>query len=91
MLERCPGARSLIEPKIILRSCPSCGEEIEFFEYEEQLQCPECGKMVYREVSETCLSWCNYAEKCIEDLENRRLISKERGEELRKLIKRAER
>ena len=87
MLNRCPGNRSLVEPQIILRSCPFCGEEVELFEYETQLERPNCHKIVYREGGETCLAWCNYAEKCISDLEQRGLINKERGEELRKLVK----
>lgn len=86
MLSRCPGTRSLVEPQIILRPCPFCGEEVEFFEYETQLECPTCHKVVYREEGETCITWCDYAEKCISDLERRRLISKERSEELRGLI-----
>jgi predicted RNA-binding Zn-ribbon protein involved in translation (DUF1610 family) len=86
MFKRCPGVRSLIEPQIIIRKCPFCGEEIEFFEYETQLECPRCGRIVYREPTETCLSWCDYADKCISDLESRGLISKSRAEELRKSI-----
>lgn len=86
MFKRCPGIRSLVEPQIIIRNCPFCGEEVEFFEYETQLQCPRCGKIVYREPTESCLSWCEYADKCITDLENRGLINKERAEMLRKLV-----
>lgn len=87
MFKSCPGVRSLIEPQIIVRRCPSCGEEIEFFEYETQLKCPRCGKLVHREPTESCLSWCEYADKCIDDLESRKVISKDRAEELRKNIK----
>jgi predicted RNA-binding Zn-ribbon protein involved in translation (DUF1610 family) len=87
MFKRCPGVRGLVEPQIIVRSCPFCGEEIEFFEYETQLECPKCGKMVHREPTATCLLWCDYANKCIEDLECRGLINKSKAEELRKLIK----
>ncbi|MEM2341730.1 MAG: hypothetical protein QXX94_05530 [Candidatus Bathyarchaeia archaeon] len=86
MFKRCPGVRSLVEPQIIVRECPFCGEEIEFFEYEMQLECPKCGRIVYRELTETCLSWCDYADKCIADLERRGIINKDRAEELRKFI-----
>ena len=88
MFKRCPGVRSIIEPQIIIRECSSCGDRVEFFEYETQLKCPRCGRIVYREPTETCLSWCEYADKCIADLENRALISKSRAEELRKIIRR---
>jgi len=86
MFRRCPGIRSLIEPQIIIRRCPFCGEELEFFEHETQLECPKCGRMVHREPTKTCLSWCDHADKCIADLENRGVISRARAEELRKLI-----
>jgi endogenous inhibitor of DNA gyrase (YacG/DUF329 family) len=88
MFKRCPGVRNLIEPHIIIRECPFCGERIEFFEYETQLKCSRCGKIVYREPTETCLSWCEYADKCISDLENRGLVNKSRAEELRRSIRR---
>ncbi|MEM2478504.1 MAG: hypothetical protein QW332_07275 [Thermoproteota archaeon] len=86
MFKRCPGVRSLVEPQIIIRRCPFCNEEIEFFEYETQLECPKCGRMVHRKPTETCLSWCDYADKCIADLESRGIISKARAEELRRFI-----
>jgi len=86
MFKRCPGVRSLVEPQIIVRPCPFCGGEVEFFEYETQLECPNCGRIVYREPSETCLSWCDYADNCIADLESRGAITKARAEDLRKLI-----
>lgn len=86
MFKQCLGLRSLIEPQIIVRECPFCGGEIEFFEYETQLECPNCGRIVHRELTETCLSWCNHADKCIADLENRGAISKGKAEELRRLI-----
>jgi len=36
MLKRCPGARELVEPKITVRTCPACGEEVEFLSYEKR-------------------------------------------------------
>jgi predicted RNA-binding Zn-ribbon protein involved in translation (DUF1610 family) len=86
MFKHCPGVKNIVSPQIITRSCPFCGEEIEFFEYETQLECPECGKIVYREPSEVCVTWCSYADKCINELEMKKLINKERASELRKLI-----
>lgn len=87
MFKRCPGVRSFTEPQIIIKKCPFCGEEVEFFEYETVLECPKCSKMVHREPSESCLSWCEHAEKCISDLENRGIISRTKAEELRRIIR----
>ena len=88
MFKHCPGIKSLIYPKIIIRECPFCGEEVEFLEYEKHQKCPRCGRIVYREASEACVAWCPYALKCINDLESKGLISKSRAKELRSIIRR---
>ena len=82
----CPGAKRFIQPEIVIRSCPSCGEEVEFFDYEVEQKCPQCGKTVKKEVENSCLMWCEYAEKCLGDIEKRRLIPKDRADELRALF-----
>jgi predicted RNA-binding Zn-ribbon protein involved in translation (DUF1610 family) len=86
--KHCPGIRALTGPvQIIIRSCPSCGEEIEFFSDETESKCPECGHKVHREATPSCVTWCKYAIKCIDDLEKRKLIPTSRAEELKKLTK----
>lgn len=85
-IKHCPGVRDLVEPKIILRSCPACGEEVEFFSDETETECPNCGRKLHREASPSCVTWCQYAEACIADLERRRLIPPSRADELRKNI-----
>ncbi|MEM3011799.1 MAG: hypothetical protein QW084_00335 [Candidatus Hadarchaeales archaeon] len=87
MMDTCPGIRKLVEPQIVLRTCPACGEEVEFFEYETETKCPKCGRKVHREASPSCVVWCKYADKCLEDLEKRKIITPARAEELRKLMK----
>lgn len=87
MFRHCPGARSFTSPQIIIRDCPFCGEEVEFFEYETEQKCPGCGKTVYREASQTCVTWCSKANECINELFNKGVIDKKRAEELRSLIK----
>ena len=89
LFKHCPGIRSLVSPKIIVRTCPNCGEEVEFFEYETEQTCPNCGKVLHREATESCVAYCKYAEKCIEDLERRRLITPERARELREIMRKS--
>ncbi|MEM2901133.1 MAG: hypothetical protein QXO32_00140 [Candidatus Bathyarchaeia archaeon] len=79
----CPGARRLIQPQIVFRACPNCGEEVEFFEYEVEQACPKCGKAVKKEVETSCVLWCQYAEKCLADIESRGLVPKQRVNDLR--------
>ena len=85
VLNHCPGASSFVRPQIVTRDCPSCGEEVEFFDYETQQDCSECGRTVYREASEICIKWCSYADKCINDLEGKGIMEKERADDLRKI------
>ena len=82
----CPGAKKFIQPDIVIRSCPSCGEEVEFFDYETEQNCPKCGKTVKQEMDNSCLMWCEHSEKCLNDIENRKLLPKDRADELRKMF-----
>jgi len=91
LMKHCPGVKDLVRPQIIIRTCPVCGEEVEFFDYETEQKCPQCGKTLYREATASCVTWCQYADKCINDLESKRLIPKEVAEELRRLAKRSSR
>ena len=82
--KHCPGVKDIVGPtQIILRTCPACSEEVEFFSDETETDCPGCGKKLHREATPSCVTWCQYAEKCIEDLKNRGLIPPSRAEELK--------
>jgi len=86
--ENCPGVERLIGPgQIVIRTCPKCGGEVEFFSDETEAECPKCGKTVHQEATSSCVSWCEYAEKCIKDLEKRGMIPKSRAEELYRIAK----
>jgi predicted RNA-binding Zn-ribbon protein involved in translation (DUF1610 family) len=88
----CQGVRTLIGPgQIITRTCPSCGGEVEFFSDETERRCPGCGRMLHQEATPSCVSWCQYAEKCIADLRERGMIPPSRAEELERIAKRKER
>ena len=87
-IKHCPGIRSLVgPPQITIRTCPACGEEVEFFSGDTEVKCDECGRMLHREASPSCVTWCQYAEKCIFDLEKRGLIPPSRVKELLKATK----
>jgi hypothetical protein len=83
----CPGTKNLIGPiKIIIRTCPSCRNEVEFFSDETEVKCEKCGHNLRQEVTPSCITWCEYAEKCIDDMKNQGMISSSRVEELVKMI-----
>ena len=86
--KHCPGVKDIVGPaQIILRTCPACGEEVEFFGDETEQKCPGCDKTLHREATPSCVTWCQYAEKCIVDLKNRGLIPPSRVEELKSISK----
>lgn len=87
MMKRCPGAKDLVEAKIIIRTCPVCGEEVEFLGYETEAKCYNCGRTLHREATPSCITWCEYALKCIADLRERKLITSDRAEELEEIAK----
>ncbi|MEM2896408.1 MAG: hypothetical protein QW265_05155 [Candidatus Bathyarchaeia archaeon] len=87
MSTHCPGVKELVKPNIIMRTCPNCGSEVEFFSDETEAICQNCGKMVYREVSSSCITWCPYALQCINDLRDRKLIPPSRAEELERIVR----
>ena len=89
MQKRCPGAKDLVEAKITIRTCPACGEEVEFLGYETEAKCYSCGRMLHREATPSCVTWCEYALKCIADLRARELITPSRAEELEEIAKAA--
>ncbi|MBL7118684.1 hypothetical protein ISS96_01540 [Candidatus Bathyarchaeota archaeon] len=89
--EKCPGVRTIIgPPQIVMRSCPKCGEEVEFFTDETETDCPNCGHRLHQEATQSCVSWCQYAEKCIADLKDRGMIPPSRVKELEDIAKRRE-
>ncbi len=86
--EHCPGIKRIIGPvQIVTRTCPSCGEEVEFFSDETDMKCPGCGRTLHREATPSCVAWCEYAIKCIDDLRDRGLVSLSRARELESMAK----
>ena len=86
MFKKCPGVRDVLRPEIILKTCPACGDDVEFFSDETEVECSSCGRTLHREASPSCVSWCEYASKCIADLVERKLITPSRAEELMKMV-----
>jgi len=86
LFRHCPGLSNIIRPRIITRRCPFCGEEVEFFEDEIEVRCSNCGRIVKREPTEICVTWCSYAKQCIDELEKNGLIDSLKAERIRNII-----
>lgn len=71
MFDKCPGASNIKTPTITIKTCPQCGEEIEFFSTDLQKKCSKCGFVVFKDI-ESCIQWCKYAKECVgEELYNK--------------------
>ncbi len=75
MFEQCPGASNIRTPTIELKKCPQCGEEVEMFSTDMQMDCPKCGFTVYNNL-ESCIQWCKYAKECVGEEVYERLMKR---------------
>jgi len=66
MLPRtCPGIDNFIRPKPEFINCSNCGSKVEIWTDETETECENCGAKVSRGI-QSCLEWCEYADKCKE-------------------------
>lgn len=75
MFEQCPGTSNIRTPTIELKECPQCGEEVEMFSTDMQMDCPKCGFTVYNDL-ESCIQWCKYAKECVGEEVYERLMKR---------------
>lgn len=71
----CPGLSQFMRPKPEYIKCPRCGGQVEIWSDEEETECENCGATAKRGV-QSCLDWCEYADKCKGIIEERK---RERG------------
>ena len=64
MVDQCPGAINIRMPRMEIKDCPKCGEEIEIFSNEASAKCPECGFVIFNDLL-SCVEWCEYAKDCV--------------------------
>jgi DNA-directed RNA polymerase subunit RPC12/RpoP len=62
--ESCPGISQFMRPTPSYLKCHKCGSDVEIWSDEEEAQCPTCGTIVSRGKVQSCLDWCEYADKC---------------------------
>jgi len=62
--ESCPGISQFMRPKPSYFKCPKCGGNVEIWSDEEETECPACGFTISRGKVQSCLDWCEYADKC---------------------------
>jgi len=74
--ELCPGISQFMRPRPSYIRCPMCGGDVEIWSDENEAQCPSCGLVVSKGKVQSCLDWCEFAEKCRDMIEAKK---KERG------------
>ena len=72
MKRACPGLNNFLRPKPEFITCPNCGSSVEIWTDEAEAECMDCGSKVTRD-QQSCLDWCEYADKC------KQLIAQRRG------------
>jgi DNA-directed RNA polymerase subunit RPC12/RpoP len=52
--------------------CPRCNGDVEIWSDENEAQCLNCGFVVSKSKVQSCLDWCEYADKCRELIETKK-------------------
>lgn len=64
MVDQCPGAINIRMPRLEIKNCPKCHEEVEIFTNEASAKCPKCGFVIHNDLL-SCVQWCEYAKECV--------------------------
>ncbi len=75
--ESCPGLSQFMRPTPTYLKCPHCNGDVEIWSDEECASCPKCGTTVSRGKVQSCLDYCEFADKCRNLIDVRK---RERGE-----------
>ena len=68
-------------PTLKEKKCPNCGNMIEIFSTDTELQCDKCGFTIYNDEL-SCVQWCKYAKKCVgEEMYNNLMKIAQRNKE----------
>jgi len=86
IMEGCQGKPQI---KIMEKTCPQCGHEVEIFSIDTQVACENCGFVIYNDTL-TCVQWCKYARQCMGEEMVERLLAAARQKKEREAAKRRE-
>ena len=71
IMEGCQGKPQI---RIMEKTCPQCGCEVEIFSVDTQVACENCGFVIYNDTL-SCVQWCKYARQCVGDEMYERLMA----------------
>jgi ribosomal protein S27AE len=61
----CTGIIHLRTPTLAVKKCPKCGNEVEIFSSDVEVQCGECRFTVINNLN-SCTRWCVHSKECSE-------------------------
>ncbi len=80
---QCPGAEKIKRVEIVDVTCPHCRKEgtASVAGYEHEFACEGCGKLIQREVPESCIEKCPVGSACVgEDLYRKYLKGRKKAQ-----------
>ena len=86
IMEGCQGKPQI---KIMEKTCPQCGHEVEIFSIDTQVACENCGFVIYNDTL-ACVQWCKFARQCMGDEMFERLLAVARQKKERETAERKE-
>lgn len=82
MLDKyCPGSSRIRSPVPEEFPCPDCAAPVEIWSHEFKATCDNCGRVVFRQKTPTCLQWCQYAVECVGEKTYREIMNQSREAE----------
>lgn len=70
----CPGSARIKSPVPEEFLCPNCGSSVEIWSHEFKATCDNCGRVVFRQKTPTCIQRCQYAIQCVGEKTYRELM-----------------
>jgi DNA-directed RNA polymerase subunit RPC12/RpoP len=74
MIDKCPGASTILQPTIKYKACPECGNQVEIVSTDMKVNCDKCGFTIYNDLT-SCIQWCKLAKECVGEETYNRLMS----------------
>ncbi len=71
--DTCPGISKFVRPTPESIACHKCGRILEIWSDEQETKCEACGVIIFREKGDFCLDYCEYADKCREIINKKKL------------------
>ncbi len=65
VISGCAGISSLRTPTLTIKKCPQCGDDLELFSSDFEVQCNKCEFTVFNDQN-LCIHRCAYAKDCVE-------------------------